>query len=55
MRNIRALCNQLYWADDRLLAQLEAAGNPPAAAIRLYDHILNAERVWLTRLEGARR
>jgi uncharacterized damage-inducible protein DinB len=52
MRNIRALCNQLYWADDRLLAQLEAAGNPPAAAIRLYDHILNAERVWLTRLEG---
>jgi Uncharacterized protein conserved in bacteria len=52
MRNIRALFNQLYWADQRLLARLEAAGRPPAAAIRLYDHILNAERVWLTRLEG---
>lgn len=52
MRNIRALFDQLYWADQRLLAWLEAAGGPPAAAIRLYDHILNAERVWLTRLEG---
>ncbi|CAG5087838.1 Putative uncharacterized protein [Thermobacillus xylanilyticus] len=52
MRSIRALFDQLYWADKRLLATLEAAGHPPAAAIRLFDHILNAERVWLTRLEG---
>lgn len=52
MRNIRALFNQLYWADQRLLARLEAAGRPPAPAIRLYDHILNAEQIWLTRLEG---
>jgi uncharacterized damage-inducible protein DinB len=52
MRSIRALFDQLYWADRRLLETLEAAGDPPAAAIRLYDHILNAERVWLTRLEG---
>lgn len=52
MRNILALFDQLYWADKRLFEALESAGNPPAAAIRLYDHILNAERVWLTRLEG---
>ena len=42
----------MHWADQRLLGALEAAGQPPAAAIRLYDHILNSERIWLTRLEG---
>ena len=52
MRSIRALFDQLFWADNRLLEALEAAAEPPAAAIRLFDHILNAERIWLTRLEG---
>jgi len=52
MRSIRTLFDQLHWADRRLYETLEAAGNPPAAAIRLFDHILNAERIWLTRLEG---
>ena len=43
----------MRWADERTLAALRAAAPaPPADALALYAHILGAEHVWLTRLEG---
>ena len=39
------------WADDLLLAAIEAATSPPAEALREYGHILGADEVWLSRLE----
>jgi uncharacterized damage-inducible protein DinB len=40
----------MAWADERVLGRLRES--PHDDALRLYAHILGAERVWLTRLEG---
>lgn len=42
----------IKWADERLLATLEAAAEPPTEAIREYAHILAADEVWFARLDG---
>jgi uncharacterized damage-inducible protein DinB len=42
----------VFWADARVLHSLEAA-SAEARALELFAHLLAAEHVWLTRLEGA--
>lgn len=39
------------WADDRVFAALEVAGQPDGATAE-YAHILGAEETWLSRLES---
>jgi uncharacterized damage-inducible protein DinB len=52
MSPIRRLFDHLWWADDRVLGGMEAAGSPPPAAVELLAHLLATELVWLDRLEG---
>jgi uncharacterized damage-inducible protein DinB len=40
----------MAWADREVLAALRA--HPDAEALRLFGHLLAAEHVWLSRLEG---
>lgn len=46
------LFDHMEWADRRALASLRAMANPPSTAVELLAHILGAERVWLSRIEG---
>jgi uncharacterized damage-inducible protein DinB len=46
------LFRHMAWADDRALAALRKAGGASALAHQELAHILGAEHVWLTRLEG---
>lgn len=46
------LVDHLRWADMRVLAGLRASpGNDPRA-VELYAHVLGAEHVWLSRIDG---
>ena len=50
---IRRLVEHMFWADRRVLELLEDLGAARSAeALRLYAHVLAAERVWLLRMEG---
>jgi len=40
------------WAMDRLFNQLEALPIIPTAAIKLLQHIVNAESIWMSRVAG---
>jgi uncharacterized damage-inducible protein DinB len=42
----------LRWADRRTLAMLRDAGDAAPEALRLYAHIIGAERIWLDRILG---
>lgn len=46
------LFDHMEWADKRVLASLRGMSNPPPKAVELLGHILGAERVWLSRIEG---
>ena len=46
------LFDHMEWADRRALASLRAMSPPPAKSVELMSHILGAERVWLSRIEG---
>ena len=47
------LFDHMEWADRRALASLRAMPNPPPTTVELFAHILGAERVWLSRIEGS--
>lgn len=49
--HIRRLFAHLAWADAHVLESIREAGNPPRAR-ELLAHILGAELVWLSRIEG---
>ncbi|OAB40581.1 damage-inducible protein DinB [Paenibacillus macquariensis subsp. defensor] len=51
MRTIEKMFEHLNWANQRMLETLQnvEAGDQK---VRLFLHILNAEQVWLTRLQG---
>jgi uncharacterized damage-inducible protein DinB len=51
LEQLRRLWEHAAWADLRLLDALQAAPEPPPAAIREYAHVLGAAEVWLARLE----
>jgi len=42
----------MEWADRRALESLRAMSAPPPKTVELMAHILGAERVWLSRVEG---
>jgi uncharacterized damage-inducible protein DinB len=46
------LFDHMEWADKRALESLRAVSAPPPKAVELMAHILGAERVWLSRVEG---
>jgi uncharacterized damage-inducible protein DinB len=48
---IRRLWEHCVWADDTMIAAI-LGGDPPTTVIREYAHIIGAEEVWLSRLEG---
>lgn len=40
------------WCNHRVLASLRGVEEPPADAVRLFAHILGAQRLWLKRMVG---
>lgn len=42
----------LYWANQRILETLQSIGDENQDVFRLFSHILLAEKVWITRLQG---
>jgi len=46
------LFDHMEWADKRALASLRAMPDPPLQTVELMAHVLGAERVWLSRIEG---
>jgi uncharacterized damage-inducible protein DinB len=46
------LVEHLAWADQRVLASLQAAPHAPAKALEIYAHILGSTHVWLSRMYG---
>ncbi|HET9774987.1 MAG TPA: DinB family protein [Gemmatimonadaceae bacterium] len=51
-RHFMALFNHVEWADRLVLGSLREAGTPPPKALEVYAHILGAEHVWLSRING---
>ena len=50
--HIRRLYDHMVWADARALNSLRAMHAPPLDALRLYAHLLAAEHVWISRIDG---
>jgi uncharacterized damage-inducible protein DinB len=49
---VRRTWDHLFWADRVLLQHLRELDDVPAEALREYAHVLGAEEVWLSRVEG---
>ena len=52
LEDIHHLYGHVAWADARLLQALRTSGPAPAEAVREFAHILGADEIWLSRLEG---
>jgi len=50
--HIQRLNDHMMWADARTLNSLRTMHAAPLDALRLYAHVLAAEHVWLSRIEG---
>jgi len=51
--HLNRLFDHLEWANDQVLEVLEAAEAPvPEAALTVFGHLLGAEQVWLSRIQG---
>jgi len=46
------LFEHVWWADERILEALKKTNGKPEKALKLFAHVLAAERVWLFRLKG---
>ena len=51
-QHFTALFDHVEWADRLVLASLREAENPPPKTLEVYAHILGAEHVWLSRING---
>ncbi|MDO3410561.1 DinB family protein [Saccharibacillus sp. CPCC 101409] len=51
MKTIRNMFNHLDWANRNMLETLQSEG-AGERQVRLFAHLLHAERVWLMRLQG---
>lgn len=49
---IRSLFAHMAWADAQLLQALRAAPGDDPLSIERYAHVLAAEHIWITRIEG---
>ncbi|MFC0210893.1 DinB family protein [Paenibacillus chartarius] len=53
MQTIRNMFAHLDWANRRILEALQAApANEVGHSVKLFRHVLQAERIWLIRLRG---
>ncbi len=52
MLTIRRMLEHMYWANDALLAGLREQRVANGEIGKLFRHVLIAEQVWVTRLEG---
>jgi uncharacterized damage-inducible protein DinB len=52
METIRSMFKHLHWANLRILYTLQNAEGKNKQAINLFSHILHAENIWFTRLQG---
>ncbi|MGG0664185.1 DinB family protein [Viridibacillus arvi] len=52
MKTIQKMYEHLIWANQRILETLQSIGDENQDVIRLFSHILLAEKVWITRLQG---
>jgi uncharacterized damage-inducible protein DinB len=52
LRTLGLLYAHLAWADGRLLDALDAPDAAPPEALRELGHVLGADEIWLSRLEG---
>ncbi len=50
--HLERMFDHVHWANLRILAALQASDGKPDKAVRLFAHILGAENVWLTRMNG---
>ena len=51
-QHFTALFDHVEWADQLVLGSLREAGTPPPKALEVYAHVLGAEHVWLSRING---
>lgn len=49
---LKRLSDYHFWAMDRLFKYLEALPEVPQTCLKLMQHIVNAESIWLSRIEG---
>ncbi|KOO49095.1 DinB family protein [Viridibacillus arvi] len=52
MKTIQKMYEHLNWANQRILETLQSIGDENQDVFRLFSHILLAEKVWITRLQG---
>ncbi|HSR68320.1 MAG TPA: DinB family protein [Acidobacteriota bacterium] len=52
VEHIRRLWKHAFWADRLMLEALQAAFQPPERALREWAHVLGAQEIWLSRLQG---
>lgn len=50
---LEKLIEHMHWADARLLAWMQDGAHATPETLRLLSHVLNVERVWITRAGGA--
>ncbi|MEW8987824.1 MAG: damage-inducible protein DinB, partial [Bacillus sp. (in: firmicutes)] len=52
METIKTMFEHMAWANERILDVMKTNNKDNKGFIRLYSHLLMAEKVWLTRLKG---
>ncbi|MFC4304057.1 DinB family protein [Cohnella boryungensis] len=52
MKTIVRMMEHLFWANERLFTDLSGREDADTEIVRLLRHIVVAEEVWITRLEG---
>jgi uncharacterized damage-inducible protein DinB len=52
MKTIQSMFEHLNWANQRIFETLQSMDENNQEVWRLFSHILNAEKIWITRLRG---
>src|SRR5690606_17380062 len=52
VEHLRKLIDHMGWADERVIAALQAAEPVPQPILTIFAHVLAAEHVWQARLAG---
>jgi uncharacterized damage-inducible protein DinB len=52
LKTIQKMYEHLNWSNQHILETLQSIENENPELIRLFSHILLAEKVWITRLQG---
>jgi uncharacterized damage-inducible protein DinB len=52
LKTIQKMYEHLNWANQRIFETLQSIEDENQEVWRLFSHILNAEKVWITRLRG---